>query len=171
MRKKEKYDSLEEKPVSNRKLKIMLGFEIVLLVFLAVAIVAKYTNVLDKISGKGTSVADLQTGTEVTAEERSEMLYDADEAVGSLYATLFPGDYTTDDGKEFFFNSDGSSFSGYVRKGHEDETGSYELSTKDGINYVTISAGGEEKTYSFTFTSGGTVELTDPDSGKTMELK
>lgn len=172
MRKKEKMESFEEKPAENKKLKVMLGFEMVFLAFLAVALIAKYTNFFDKISGKGiSSVADLQSGTEVSAEQRDEMLYDADEAIGSLYVSLFPGDYTTDDGKNFFFNSDGSSFIGYVGKGHEDENGTYKLTTKDGINYVTIIAGGSEKTYSFDFTDGGTVELTDPDSGEKMELK
>ena len=58
MRKKEKMESFEEKPAENKKLKVMFGFEMVLLAFLAAALIAKYTNFFDKISGKGISCSD-----------------------------------------------------------------------------------------------------------------
>ena len=158
----------------NTKLKIMFGVEMALLIVLASALVIKYMHPFDKITETDATVVAQQENeapVELTPEERAEMLNTADEAIDSLYVTLFPGDYTTSDGKSFLFNADGSTFRGYVDPGKEDEKGTYSLSAKDGINYVTVNAGKTEKIYSFIFTTTGSVELTDTVSGDKYELK
>lgn len=164
----------EEKPKDNKRLKVMFYVELALLVVLASALVVKYTHLFEKTTETDAPAVAQQsneTPVELTPEERNEMLNTADEAIDSLYVTLFPGDYTTSDGKSFFFNADGSTFRGYMDPGKEDEKGTYSLSSKDGINYVTVNAGSQEKTYSFIFTPDGTVELTDAASGEKYDLK
>ena len=174
-------ETYEEEPSKeNTKLKIMFGVEMVLLIVLASALVIKYTHPFGKTTDPDTAVVAQQEQqeqeetapvVELTKEERAEMLNTADEAIDSLYVTLFPGDYTTSDGKSFLFNADGSTFRGYMDPGKEDEKGTYSLSVKDGINYVTVNAGKTEKIYSFIFTTTGSVELTDTVSGDKYELK
>lgn len=128
-----------------KKLKILLAAEIFIFAALSIFLILRHTS-----------------GYSASAE-------DAQESFRSIYASLLPGDYFTEDGKEYHFDSDGS-FQGYLDENNENVKGAYSVAADGNQNIVKISKDMISVEYNFDFTSDGELKLTDCNTKKEIIL-
>lgn len=153
-------DEITVNDVNERKnLKILLAAEILIFVALSIFLILMHTGL--PITKTRTSDAD-QSGYSASAE-------DAQDSFRSIYASLLPGDYSAEDGKEYHFDSDGS-FRGYLDENNENVKGTYSVAADGNQNIVTISKDMISVEYNFDFTSDGELKLTDCNTKKEIIL-
>lgn len=153
-------DEITVNDVNERKnLKILLAAEIFIFAALSIFLILRHTGL--PITKTHTSDAD-QSGYSASAE-------DAQESFHSIYASLLPGDYSTEDGKEYHFDSDGS-FQGYLDENNENVKGAYSVAADGNQNIVKISKDMISVEYNFDFTSDGELKLTDCNTKKEIIL-
>lgn len=161
MIRKKRESQPEEIAVNERKkLKVLLVAEIFIFAALIIFLILRHTGL--PITKTHTSDAN-QSGYSLSTENAQESFH-------SIYASLLPGDYSTKDGKEYHFNSDGNSFQGYLDKNNENVKGTYSVAADGNQNIVTVSKDKTSVEYNFDFTSDGELKLTDCNTKKEIIL-
>lgn len=150
---------------SEKKLKSVLiaecGVVVILIIILCVRAIARNSS---------TAGVNNSEVVEETTIDGAQALADSDTNLSASYTNLIVGNFTSDNGHQYTFSSD-NTFTGYINEENPAATGTFLVVTDGSATTLTITAGNVQKNYGLKFTSDGSIELTDKDTGEKAVLE